>query len=291
MRPNFASDNLFNEGKTNAKLLGNLTLIHGAIGRQFSNVKHILCGQLGSGIGFTDRIPTALSIFGVHILHVVLVCTCEKMFRIDTRRVVTMVTNKLSSWNRTIMEFIAKPMCSHQAVTNLKGTIPCYARPNPTGSTEDGVNRTILINVAPKAFNGIFWLWSFSGRWSLWTLLFATSLQFFQPFRVCLSPFLVFRILAFFAVRLREIAIGLWIEAIELLNGQYLLTRDASFHADLKKFFGFLVVPKGGECGMLGAHQKLPFWCLIRGRVTARRPVLLLVSTPVIIPYAGADTQ
>jgi len=102
------------------------------------------------------------------------------------------------------------------------------------------------------------------------------AIIFALSFAVGIAPLGVAFSFALLAVRAKTIPAFLPARKIFGCCGLHLPARAALFCGN-------------GFWGMIRVHQKLPFWCLIRGRVDARCPVFSLGVTPVIIANLGVN--
>ena len=75
---------------------------------ELSNLNNLFLCKLGLGFCFSDR--SARTPFCFAVAHVVQLCPAKKVFGVAARRIVAMVANLLSFWNRSVGKLISHPV-------------------------------------------------------------------------------------------------------------------------------------------------------------------------------------
>lgn len=168
MLPFLSTHNIANSAWIDIEYFGQLALIIFSLSMPITYLSYLLLRQFSRAAAFSDRGITAALLD--HIIYVVLLRSQKQMGRIYTARIIAMVQDKQTIWNRPIMQFPRKTMGRNRTTSNRKAPIAsriCSCCPIPASQT--------LLDMRPKSyFIGRFLLfcrWLFRGSFLASTLI------------------------------------------------------------------------------------------------------------------------
>lgn len=174
------------------------------------------------------------SAFGNHVLSIVFDGTKKQVIGIHAFWVIAFMADKHVGWNFTKVDFIRKAMYEF-ATINVHGSISCIGRvaaphlptlPFPARSTKNRVNRAVLVDLLPKAFFG----------WAAGVMIVNKA----HGLTLDVSPCAICRCGNGRKLPATTMTVTIW----NFINREVHLQRI---------------------WGIIGAHQKLPFWCHAAG--------------------------
>ena len=150
MFPRFTPDHGPNGRNANSKLASNLSDSFLTGGHQFPKRNHLFSRELRppillSGVGFPP--------FGIHVVHIVGVCSYKQVLRIATRRIVAMMKAKFSKFNRSVSKLVRNSMSRN--VCSVSSKPPIMVIP-PSRSPWPTFRWISFFNLLPEAFSKWF---------------------------------------------------------------------------------------------------------------------------------------